>query len=85
VAYRLELVPSALHELEKVAPDARRRVVRAIDRLAKEPRPPGARALRGDKSGLRIRVGSYRILYEVDDDLLLVTIGRVAPRGKAYR
>jgi len=85
VAYRLEFVPSALRELEKVAPDSRRRVVRAIDRLAKEPRPPGAKALRGDRSGLRIRVGDYRVLYEVDDDQLLITIGRVAQRGKAYR
>jgi mRNA interferase RelE/StbE len=85
VAYRLEFVPSALRELEKVAPDARRRVVRAIDHLAHDPRPPGARSLRGDRSGLRIRVGDYRVLYEVDDDQLLITIGRVAQRGKAYR
>ena len=85
MAYRIELVPSARRELEAVPPDLRRRVVRAIAHLTKEPRPAGARTLRGDRSGLRIRVGDYRILYEVDDRRLVVTIARIAPRGKAYR
>ena len=85
MAYGIEFVPSALRELEKVPPDVRRRLVRAINRLATEPRPLGARALRGDRSGLRIRVGDYRILYEVDDERRLVTVGRVATRGRAYR
>ncbi len=85
MAYRLEFVPSAVRELEKTPPEVRRRLVRAIRQLAHQPRPPGARVLRGDRTGLRIRVGDYRILYEVDDDALVVTIGRIAPRGRAYR
>lgn len=83
--YRIEFVPSALRELVKVPPDPRRRLVRVIERLRSEPRPPAARSLRGDRSGLRVRVGDYRILYEVDDTARLVTIGRVAHRGKVYR
>jgi mRNA interferase RelE/StbE len=85
MGYRLEFVPSALRELDKVPPDARRRLVRAIERLANDPRPPGARALRESRSGLRLRVGDYWVLYQVDVEQSMITIGRVAQRGRAYR
>ena len=81
MAYRLEFVPSAVRDLEKAPPEVQRRLVRAIKHLASQPRPPGARALRGDRTGLRIRGGDYRILYEVDDEALVVTIGRSRTRA----
>jgi mRNA interferase RelE/StbE len=83
--YRLEFVPSAVRELAKAPQDVRRRLVRAIAQLENQPRPAGARVLRGDQSGMRIRVGDYRVLYDVDDEAMVVTVGRVAPRGRAYR
>jgi mRNA interferase RelE/StbE len=85
MAYRVEFVPSALREMRKLSPDIGRRIGHAIGRLAYNPRPSAARRLAGDRSGYRTRVGDYRVLYEVDDEEQLITVGRVAHRGKAYR
>jgi mRNA interferase RelE/StbE len=59
-------------------------VNRAIARLAENPRPPGAKKLTA-REGYRVRVGDYRILYQVDDEAKMVTIYRVMARGDVYR
>ena len=83
--YAIEFVPSAAREMTKLPPDVRPRIARAIDRLRADPHPPSARVLKGDLSGCRIRVGDYRILYQVDDMSRVVVIGRIAQRGRVYR
>jgi mRNA interferase RelE/StbE len=55
-----------------------------IEHLAKDPRPPDAKKLKGDL-GYSLRVGVYRILYDVDDEARTVTIYRVKHRRDAYR
>jgi len=82
-AYRVELRPAAVRSLRKLDPQVRRRVQGAIAMLAQDPRPPGARALQG-RPGLRVRVGDYRILYTVDDDVLLVVVVRLGHRRDVY-
>jgi mRNA interferase RelE/StbE len=64
--------------------DARERVTRAIDGLAEEPHPPGRRKLQG-REGWRIRVGDYRVVYEIDDDLRMVTVLQAGHRRDVYR
>jgi mRNA interferase RelE/StbE len=76
--YRIELRPAAVRALRKLDPPIRRRVQGAIALLAQDPRPPAARALRG-RPGLRIRVGDYRIIYTVSDDVLLVVTPGLRP------
>jgi mRNA interferase RelE/StbE len=71
--YRIELRPAAARALHKLDPQAQSRVRGAIALLAKDPRPPGARALQG-RPALRVRVGDYRIIYTVHDDLLFVVV-----------
>lgn len=71
--YRVELRPAAVRALRKVDPQVRHRLQGAIALLAKEPRPPAARALQG-RPGLHVRVGDYRIVYTVADDVLLVVV-----------
>ena len=67
-------------------PRAYQRVVRAMRSLADDPRPPGARKLTGfDPPAWRIRVGEYRIVYEISDTELTVLVVNVAPRGEVYR
>jgi mRNA interferase RelE/StbE len=62
------------------------RVSNAIDALRAEPRPPGARKLEGEfHDGWRIRVGRFRVLYEVDDSRREVRVFRVGPRDTVYR
>jgi len=82
-AYRIELRPAAARALRKLDPQVRRRVQGAIAMLAQDPRPPGARALQG-RPGLGVRVGDYRIIYTVEDDVLLVVVVRLGHRRDVY-
>ncbi|MDQ3616057.1 MAG: type II toxin-antitoxin system RelE/ParE family toxin [Actinomycetota bacterium] len=81
--YRIELRPAAARALRKLDPQIRHRVQGAIALLAQDPRPPGARALQG-RSGLRVRVGDYRIIYSVADDVLLVVGVTLGHRRDIY-
>ncbi|MGA2053356.1 MAG: type II toxin-antitoxin system RelE/ParE family toxin [Opitutales bacterium] len=58
---------------------------RAIDALLENPRPPGGKAMTGLDKTWRIRVGEYRVIYEVQDDRLVVLVIRVGHRGDVYR
>ena len=81
--YRIELRPAAARSLRKLDPQDRRRVQGAIALLAHDPRPPSARARQG-RPGLRVRVGDYRIIYTVEDDVLLVVVVRLGHRRDVY-
>jgi mRNA interferase RelE/StbE len=82
--YSIVLTRSAAKELEAVPLKDRQRIVRRIAALAAEARPPGAEKLSGDDK-YRIRQGDYRILYEIEDDRLEVTVVRVGNRREVYR
>ena len=81
--YRIELRPAAVRALKKLDPQVRRRVQGAIALLGDDPRPPAARALQG-RPGLRVRVGDYRIIYTVADDVLLVVVVTLGHRRDVY-
>ena len=61
------------------------RLDRAILALADDPRPPGSKKLVGLHDHWRIRVGDWRIVYTIQDDVLIVIIVEVTPRSGAYR
>jgi mRNA interferase RelE/StbE len=84
VTYRVSLAPSAARELRKFDPDVRRRIQAALDLLATEPRPPAATRLVGGSGEWRVRTGDYRIVYEINDDQLLVLVLRMAHRREVY-
>ncbi|MBK9529264.1 MAG: type II toxin-antitoxin system RelE/ParE family toxin [Acidobacteria bacterium] len=60
-----------------------KRILSSIDTLAADPRPPGCEKLSGQER-YRIRQGVYRIIYEIEDDRLIVTVVRVGHRGQVY-
>ncbi len=82
--YRLEIKRSAEKEVRELPKEVVRRVVDAITELGIQPRGPGSRKLAGAE-GYRIRVGTYRILYTIDDSARLVTIVAVGHRREIYR
>lgn len=84
MSYRIEVRPAALRALRKVHPDDRKRIQGAIALLGQDPRPPGAISLRG-RDGMRVRVGEYRIIYTVQDDVLLVVVVTLGHRKEIYR
>ena len=84
VAYSVRIKRSAVKDLERIPASDRERLVAAIDGLAL--RPLEGKVLKGALRGLRrIRVGRYRVIYEVQDGALVVLVVRVAGRGEAYR
>jgi mRNA interferase RelE/StbE len=85
VAYRLEFVSSAQREFLRLPLAVRTRLDPHLLGLAQDPRPRGVKAMAGHKGLFRIRVGDYRILYEIDDTDHVVTVTRVRLRGSAYR
>jgi mRNA interferase RelE/StbE len=83
--YRIEFVPAAARDFRGLSPDAQRRLRPRIDALAVQPRPPEAAPLKGAEHIYRLRVGDYRILYEVRGAMLLVLVIRIGHRREIYR
>jgi mRNA interferase RelE/StbE len=83
--YAVRFHRSAIRDLERLDVRMRRRVGRAIDGLASDPRPDGAVKLRGTSDLWRLRVGEFRVVYQVRDDVLVVLVIRVRHRREAYR
>ena len=82
--YHIEVRPAAVRALRKLDPDIRPRIEGAIALLAEDPRPPASRPLRG-RPGYRVRVGDYRIIYTVRDDVLLIVVVALGHRREVYR
>jgi mRNA interferase RelE/StbE len=85
LAYRVELKPSAVKELAKLAKPLQRRIAAKIDALADDPRPHGWKSLEGANNILRVRVGDYRILYTLHHKELLVLVIHIGDRKEVYR
>ncbi|MGH7593119.1 MAG: type II toxin-antitoxin system RelE family toxin [Gemmatimonadales bacterium] len=82
--YSVRIKRSAAKEIEALPPKDRRRTVTKIEGLARNPRPLGCEKLSGQEK-YRLRQGNYRILYEIVDRELLVTVVRVGNRRDVYR
>jgi len=83
--YRLRLANRAQKDLDRLQGRAWERVRDALIGLRDDPRPHGGTKLRGGADTFRIRVGNYRVLYDVDDSRETITVLRVRQRRDAYR
>lgn len=83
-SYRLSFKRSVTKDFRSIPQEDVRRILARIDALALEPRPQGCQKLTGQER-YRVRVGRYRIVYEIRDDLLLVIVVAVAHRKGVYR
>ena len=84
-SYRVLIKPSAAREIEAVdQKKVRQRIVKTILALAVEPRPVGCEKLAGENERYRVRVGRYRIVYSIADELVVLVV-RVAHRKDVYR
>jgi len=82
--YRVALTASAERELHHLPAQAVARIVPRLEQLASVPRPPGCKKLKGGDKEWRIRVGDYRIVYEIDDRARTVDVTRIAHRREVY-
>ena len=83
--HTLQITNPAEKDLRKLPRPILERLHAKILTLRENPRPPGAIRLSGNLEGWRVRVGDYRILYQIDDDAQLVTVVRVRHRREVYR
>ena len=84
MTYEVRLAPAAVRRLRKLDPPGRRRVQAAIDLLAEDPRPSGARQLVGGAGEWRVQTGDFRIVYDIRDGALLVLVVKVGHRRDVY-
>lgn len=84
-SYRVELARSAEKDLRRIDRALLPVIFKALESLATDPRPHGVKKIVGAELTFRIRVGDYRIVYEIQDAVLLVTVIRVAHRKDVYR
>lgn len=82
--YRVFLERAAEKDLKRLSSDVHDRVITAIRGLANNPRPLGCRKLAGSKHDWRIRVGDYRAVYEITDEIRIVRVNRVRHRREVY-
>ncbi|WP_227014637.1 MULTISPECIES: type II toxin-antitoxin system RelE family toxin [Nocardiopsis] len=82
--YVLQYTNTARKGIKRLDGSVRKRVRAAIEALADDPRPNGCVQVKGHPDMWRIRVGGYRIRYELDDGVLVVLVLKVAPRGGFY-
>ncbi|MBF0323007.1 MAG: type II toxin-antitoxin system RelE/ParE family toxin [Magnetococcales bacterium] len=85
MAYQIFFKPSAEKAFSKLSEQEKVRLNDSIDALADNPRPPGSIKMQGFKDTLRIRVGQYRVIYQIQDEILMVLVVRIGHRKEVYR
>ena len=83
--HRVVVLPSAARSLGRLPRNDLRRIAEALDNLQIDPRPPGVVKLTGEGDKYRVRVGRYRILYVIRDEILTVTVVAIGHRRDVYR
>jgi mRNA interferase RelE/StbE len=84
-SYKLLIKPSAAKEIESAPKKDRLRIIKRIQELSSDPRPPGCEKLSGHDDKYRVRQGTYRIVYSVSDASLVVCVVKVGHRKEVYR
>ncbi|HPO12746.1 MAG TPA: type II toxin-antitoxin system RelE/ParE family toxin [Candidatus Hydrogenedentes bacterium] len=85
MAYSVEFSKHARRQLHQLSRETQERMRDHIDALAVMPRPAGVVKLSGENNTYRIRVGEYRVLYEIRDDVLVVLVIRIGHRRDVYK
>ncbi|MDP1779838.1 MAG: type II toxin-antitoxin system RelE/ParE family toxin [Anaerolineales bacterium] len=84
-SYRIEWKNSAYKELQKLPRQMITRIIAAVADLSNDPYPSGVKKLIGSERSYRIRVGDYRVIYEIIENKLIIEIVRVRHRKDVYR
>lgn len=82
--YEIEIERSALKALKKIPSADRSKVIDVIERLALNPRPVGSKKLKG-RDGWRIRIGNYRVIYEIKDHICYILVLEIGHRKDIYK
>ncbi len=83
--YEIIIVGAVRRQLKRINLADKKRILDKIQSLANNPRPHGFKELKGSENLFRVRVGDYRIIYEIRDKILLITILKIGNRREIYR
>ena len=83
--YEVKLKPQAQRFIKHQSRKVKRQLIKNIEALQEDPRPPSSRLLDGRKKIYRVRSGNYRIVYQVKDKVLLVIVAKVDDRKNIYK
>ena len=84
-SYRVRWKKSAQKELKKLNKDIILKILELVSNFSEDPYPYGCRKLRGSQHTYRFRIGDYRVVYDVQSDILTIEIIRVGHRKEIYR
>ncbi|TYQ25980.1 type II toxin-antitoxin system RelE/ParE family toxin [Pseudanabaena sp. UWO311] len=85
MSYEVQILPKAARQIKALSLEIRQDITLTIQSLANEPRPIGVKKLSGEKDIYRVRVGNYRVLYQIIDKVLVVVVVSVGHRREVYR
>lgn len=85
MSFSIEFTPSAVREFKRLPKEVQQRISPSIERLARDPFPHGVKKLIAEQNVYRIRVGDYRVLYQVEADKLIVLVLKIGHRREIYR
>ena len=85
MAYSVKLKKSVEREIRKIPEKHIRRIIEALDTLGEEPRPKQSRKLKDTERTYRLRVGDYRIIYQIDDEYKEIIVFHIRHRKDVYR
>jgi mRNA interferase RelE/StbE len=85
VVYQVEIAPAAQRQIRKLTTDVQQKIIQRLEALAVDPYPAGVVKMRGEQSLYRVRLGDYRIIYEIQDEELLILVLKVGHRRDVYK
>ncbi len=83
--YTVIVVGAVRRQLRRISQTDKKRILNKIENLGTNPRPHGYKQLTGEENLFRVRVGDYRIIYEIHEKILVVTVLKVGNRREVYR
>lgn len=84
MTYEVEITPAAKRQIKKLTKSIQQLIVKRLEELVETPRPPGVLKMETEENLYRVRVGDYRIIYQVQDRMLLIVVVKVGHRGNVY-
>ena len=84
MSYEVLLKPAAQRQLKKLPRAVQVDLITLIEQLARDPRPPGCKKLKGRQNQYRVRLGDYRVIYSVEDMALVIRVIKVGHRRDVY-
>jgi mRNA interferase RelE/StbE len=83
--YQIRIKKSAIKELSKLPKPIATKISKEIDRFKTNPYPKGYKKLKGSENNYRLRIGNYRILYSIYNDILVIEVVKIALRKDIYK